>query len=66
MTENFEIMELWRYIATQWRIGLGGAVGLDYNSMFAVAGILEIQMTPEILSKIRILEYKTLSKLHSK
>lgn len=32
--ENWPALQLFSYLATQWRIGMGGATGLDYNVMF--------------------------------
>lgn len=41
---------------TQWRMGFGGATGLDYNALFQVAGALETTVDARVLRKIGILE----------
>lgn len=45
---------------TQWRTGFGGATGLDYNAVFAVAGALGITMDAQTLRGIACLEGCTL------
>lgn len=42
--------------ATQWRVGLCGATGLDYNVLFLVAGALGINVDEKVLNGIRLLE----------
>jgi len=59
---NYEAWELWNAVTTQWRVGsMGILLGLDYTAMFAVADILGIDMTPAILTKIRVLESKVIA-----
>ena len=59
MPENFEAMELWQSIRTQWRVGMG-PVGLDYNVMFTMAERMEIDLSPCMFKKIQALESYTL------
>ena len=47
---------------TQWRVGLGGATGLDYS---AVAAVMHMQGTPrkersELLALLRVMEAEVL------
>ena len=46
---------------TQWRwvgAGMAGAfrVGLDYAALPAVAGVIQVEMTPRVLADLRTLE----------
>jgi hypothetical protein len=34
--ENWQTVDLFISVATQWRIGMGGPTGLDYNVLFRV------------------------------
>lgn len=60
MPENFEAWELWNACSTQWRVGMGGLVGLDYNVLFKMADFLEITIDDEMMKKITALEYNCL------
>ncbi len=40
--ENWDGFRLFEGIATQWRVGFGGAVGLDYNVIPSVGKYLAI------------------------
>ncbi len=53
---------MWCRISTQWRTGMNGAVGLDYNAMNTVAEIYGLEITPVIFEKIRAIEYYVLEK----
>lgn len=35
---------------------MGGVIGLDYNAVWRVADVLGVEMTPEILRKLRAVE----------
>jgi hypothetical protein len=62
MPENFEVLELWNDVNTQWRTGGMGVVGLDYREVRARARELDIDLSPCVWRKIRMLESKTLEK----
>lgn len=47
---------MWSSAKTQWRVGMDGPVGLDYPAVFAVADLLNIDVTPAILAKLRVIE----------
>jgi hypothetical protein len=51
---------LWAACGTQWRVGFGGAVGLDYLAVDRVAQIMGIRMDRLMLHKIRTLEVNQL------
>lgn len=56
MPENLEAWQLWLVVNTQWRTGFGGAAGLDYVAVFAVAEVYGLEVTPALFRKIKALE----------
>jgi len=67
--EEFEVWPcLWRAfllfnrMSTQWRVGAGGATGLDYSSIRDVAGFLAIKKKKlaEIFPDLQVLEGEAL------
>ncbi|MEN6568061.1 MAG: DUF1799 domain-containing protein [Veillonellales bacterium] len=66
---NYDIWYLWGAISTQWRTAVGERlvfVGLDYVALYAVAETLDIEITPAILAKIRLLELSYISRKNAK
>ncbi len=61
---NFEAMDLWLMVNTQWRIGFISTAagtqtvktGLDFPAVLAIAEINQAEMTPELFDKIKALE----------
>lgn len=43
-------------MATQWNVGLGGAVGLRYESLPLALRIVGVEATPELYSGVRLME----------
>lgn len=45
-------------MATQWRVGLGGAVGLDYGVLLALMNLQQIEKSEQldILAQIQVME----------
>lgn len=64
--ENYAAWELWIGVKTQWRMGMSGAVGLDYTALSFVAKTLDVEVLPSVLHKIRTLEAYMLKKMHEK
>lgn len=60
---NAEAWQLWLAVNTQWRVGPGRIVGLDYQAVIAVSQVLAIPMTKAVLSKIKALEGFELKRL---
>ena len=56
--ENVQSLRLWLEVATQWRVGMGGATGLDYNALPPVASMLGMKRReiPEVFHDIRVME----------
>lgn len=57
---NVPIARLMLACETQWRVGFGGAYGLDYNAVFAVAGALHIPLDATVLRGLQALEREQL------
>ena len=56
--ENWQAVQLFVRVGTQWRVGAGGASGLDYNILFRLMD--RMQLDPDewdfLLEDIRTLE----------
>jgi len=62
--ENTEVFNLFCMMQTQWRIGMSGPSGLDYNVLFTY---MDKQCLPiDLLSDIRIMESAALTEIHRK
>jgi hypothetical protein len=60
--ENLQVFEVFRAMSTQWRVGPGGAVGLDYHLLpfiFKLQGVRAGQQLA-LFEDIRILENEAL------
>ena len=60
--ENWQVLEIFLKVQTQWRVGMGGLIGLDYS---AVAWVLKL-VVPEdqhltLLDDLQIMERAVLS-----
>jgi hypothetical protein len=66
MVENADAWSLWLGVKTQWRVGMCGAVGLDYTAISFVAKALDIKVIPALLHKIRGLETYMLQQMREK
>jgi hypothetical protein len=56
LAENYDVFELYDCIKTQWRSGGFGRIGLDYSEVRFWANELDIDLSPCMWKKIRILE----------
>lgn len=56
--DNYPAVNVFISMSTQWRVGMAGATGLDYNALPAVLRMTQIPRSdwPEIFQSIRILE----------
>ena len=59
---NWDSFNLFAALATQWRTGMGGAIGLDYNCIPVVASLLGYKKkhTQEMFSDIMVMENEAL------
>lgn len=60
MPGNRRIFSLLCAIQTQWRVGMGGAIGLDYPAVYQTAAMLGIKINPVMLTRIRAVERQAL------
>lgn len=56
---------LFEAMSTQWRVGMSGAIGLDYNTMPIVAKLLEIpdDKMPLAFNDLRTMEAEVLKEM---
>ncbi|MFI8394204.1 DUF1799 domain-containing protein [Pseudomonas sp. NPDC078863] len=56
--DNWRAFLLFEAMSTQWRVGMGGATGLDYNALPPVASMLGMKRReiPEVFQDIRVME----------
>jgi len=66
MPENVDVLELWGDVNTQWRAGGMGLIGLDYREVRERARELDIDLSPCVWRKIKMLENKVLEKQYKK
>lgn len=66
--ENFEAFELFSTLQTQWRTGMSGPTGLDYNTLFTFMTLkkLSYERHCELLDDIRVMESAALTEIHRK
>lgn len=61
MTDNVPAARLMLACETQWRVGFGGAYGLDYPAVFQVAAALKIPVDAAVFRGLRALEHEQLA-----
>lgn len=56
--QHYQAIDLFCKMGTQWRMGFGGAVGLDYSVLFQLMNLQGIEKNEqvEILAQIQIME----------
>lgn len=56
--ENWPVLDIFSQLSTQWRVGTGGPIGLDYNVMFRVLDMegLSGQEWRDFFDDLRIME----------
>ena len=66
--ENFEVFQLFATLQTQWRTGMSGPSGLDYNTLFGLMAMqhLSDERQCELLDDIRVMESAALNEIHRK
>ncbi len=60
--ENETAFELWIECITQWRTGPAGIIGIDYAVIHLEAKRLQIELSPCLMRKIKLLERSVLRK----
>lgn len=62
--ENYEAFLLFMDMQTQWRTGMSGPTGLDYNTLFTLMTLKNLSI--DLLDDIRIMESAALTEIHRK
>ena len=59
---NADAYYVFRTMATQWRIGMAGATGLDYAAMPVVMDMIGVKSKkrPEVFESVRVMEEEAL------
>lgn len=60
--DNWPAFLLFEAMSTQWRVGMGGAVGLDYNAIKPVASMIGLKRTglTQAFPDLRMMEAEAL------
>lgn len=56
MPENEEALWFYLEVRTQWRVSIGGLVGLDYGAVKNEAERLEVDLSNSLMAKIKAIE----------
>ncbi|MGC0155496.1 DUF1799 domain-containing protein [Chromobacterium vaccinii] len=61
--DNWQAVQLLNRMSTQWRVGFGGVVGLDYNVLYRMIDRLELSSKEidQIESDIQLMENEVLA-----
>ncbi|TNL05359.1 hypothetical protein CYD30_22625 [Kosakonia cowanii] len=62
--DNWESFGIFQSMSTQWRSGVGGVTGLDYNVLPWLMKLHNIEDEATTLNDIRIMEGAALAKIH--
>ncbi len=62
--ENWMPFLVFSEVSTQWRVGAGGATGLDYVAVKWVMGLMKIKKKYEVLRAIRTMESSALKTMN--
>ena len=54
------MLQLFIAMGTQWRVGMGGATGLDYAALQVVAKAMGVKLKRSVLDGIRVMENEAL------
>ncbi|MCX7208189.1 MAG: DUF1799 domain-containing protein [Proteobacteria bacterium] len=63
--ELVPVVQFFSTCLTQWRVGAGGAVGLDYLAVKMIADTQGLPWSSQLLSDIQGMEYEVLTALSS-
>lgn len=58
--ENWEPYLIFARVSTQWRVGPGGPVGLDYKAVEWVMDLLKVKNKIKVLDAVQVLESSAL------
>jgi hypothetical protein len=66
--DNLPAVNLFIAMGTQWRVGMSGVTGLDYNALPAVMRMTGVKSSDmaEVFNDLRVLEDAALEKMRAK
>lgn len=66
--ENFPAINTFSRVSTQWRVGTGGAIGLDYAALYPLLDRLGLSDAEwlQALDDIRVMESAALTAMNTK
>ncbi|CAG23149.1 DUF1799 domain-containing protein [Photobacterium profundum] len=64
--ENWPVVQLFNRMATQWRCGPQGVVGLDYNTIFTWMALegWDIEVKRDVFTGLRVIEKRVLESIN--
>ncbi|WP_447888896.1 DUF1799 domain-containing protein [Serratia fonticola] len=66
LPDVWQAFEVFRAMATQWRTGMSGVTGLDYNCLPWLMKLHGVEDEAVALTDIRVMEATALSVIHKK
>lgn len=64
--ENLPVVGVFQAMETQWRVGMEGATGLDYNALPTVLRLTRVPRAkwPDVFEDLRTMERAALKEIH--
>jgi hypothetical protein len=59
--ENWQSVQAFMGVQTQWRAGSSGPIGLDYTALQSTLPILGFEVTKELMRDIQVIEFTALN-----
>lgn len=59
--ENWDYVEMFLRVGTQWRTGMGGPTGLDYTAVLAVIDLYQVEDRRAMFEALGVMEAAALS-----
>lgn len=66
LSENWPVVSLFMQLQTQWNVGMGGATGLNYQSVEFLFKIEGIENQREMLADLQVMEVAALQVMNTK
>lgn len=64
--DNWQAVNIFCDMSTQWRVGMGGATGLDYAALPAVLNIRRVKNREDVFECLQIMERAILAEMTQK
>ena len=66
MPENWQVVEMFLRVQTQWRSTMSGVIGLDYAAVQWVFKLYEVEDQRTLLEDLQVMEAAAMSAINSK